>query len=300
MWRMETGRIIKGLSSFYYVKNYEDNEVYECRARGIFRKDSISPVIGDVVEMTVVDPVTKKGMIESVKERSSYLFRPPIANVTKALLIFAVKSPEPNLSLIDRFIVLAERERLDITICFNKVDLDTEGKYEDYVKIYERAGYKVISASVKHDVDFQKIKDEFKDNITVIAGPSGVGKSSLLNKIDPKLNLKTSQISEKLQRGRHTTRHAQLIELEENALVADTPGFSSLNLDLIDEVELKEYFVEFHEYDHECKFGFKCIHENEPGCKVKQAVLDKEIPNQRYESYLQLLKEIRSDKKRRY
>ena len=296
---MEKGRIIKGLSSFYYVKSYEDNEVYECRARGIFRRDSISPVIGDVVEITIIDSATRKGIIESVEERSTFLFRPPIANVTKALLIFAVKSPDPNLSLIDRFIVFAERERLDITICFNKTDLDEDKKYLDYVKIYERAGYKVIAASVKEDLDIELIRQELRNNITVIAGPSGVGKSSLLNAVNPKLNLKTSQISEKLQRGRHTTRYAQLIELEDDSLVADTPGFSALNLDLIEEIELKEYFVEFHEYDHDCKFGFKCIHENEPGCRVKEAVKNNEIPKERYESYLQLLKEIKSDKKRR-
>ncbi len=297
---MENGRIIKALSGFYYVKSYKDNEIYECKARGVFKKDSINPVIGDLVKMTVVDFETKKGVIEAVRERSSYLLRPPIANVTKALLIFAAKSPDVNLSLIDRFIVLAEKERIEIVICFNKVDLDIEKKYQNYVDIYERAGYKVMTASVKNDFDFQKIKDEFKDSITVIAGPSGVGKSSLLNKIDPNLNLKTSHISEKLQRGRHTTRYAQLIELEENSLVADTPGFSSLNLDMIEELELKEYFVEFHEYDHNCKFGFNCVHENEPDCMVKKAVLDNEIPKERYESYLQLLKEIRSDKKRRY
>lgn len=297
---MIKGRIIKGLSSFYYVKSYRNREVYECRARGILRKDNISPIIGDEVHITVVDEKEKKGMIEEVLDRSTLLIRPPIANVTKALLIFSVKSPDPNLSLIDRFIVLAEKEGLNIIICFNKIELDENQEYLEYADIYRRAGYTVISVSVKQNIGLEDVKKELENNITVIAGPSGVGKSSLLNKIDPRLNLKTSDISQKLQRGRHTTRYAQLIELDEDSLVADTPGFSSLNLDTLENTELKEYFTEFHEYDHDCRFGFKCIHLNEPGCRIKEAVDKNEISSKRYESYLQLLGEIMDNNKRRY
>ncbi len=297
---MIKGRIIKGLSSFYYVKSYKNKEVYECRARGILRKDNVSPIIGDEVHITVIDEKEKKGMIEEVLERSTLLIRPPIANVTKALLIFSVKSPDPNLSLIDRFIVLAEKEALSVVLCFNKIELDEQKSYLEYTEMYKRAGYTVIPTSVQQNIGLEAVKKELKNNITVIAGPSGVGKSSLLNKIDPRLNLKTSDISQKLQRGRHTTRYAQLIELDEDSLVADTPGFSSLNLDTLENSELKEYFIEFHEYDHDCKFGFKCIHLNEPGCRIKEAVQKEEISTQRYQSYLQLLGEIMENNKRRY
>lgn len=295
---MSKGRIIKAMSGFYYVE--VQGTLYECKGRGVLKKDNIAPMIGDFVEMTLLDEDKKQGVIEKIFPRKNSLIRPPIANVTKALLVFGVKDPDPNLSLIDRFIVLAQKESLEIVLCFNKIDLDEANYHKELEAIYERVGYRVLTVSVKEDHGIERVKEELKHNITVIAGPSGVGKSSLINALDKRLNLKTSQVSRKLGRGRHTTRYAQLIDMGEEALVADTPGFSSLNLDGIEESELKEYFIEFHEHDHDCKFGFKCFHENEPGCQVKRAVEDGELPQQRYQSYLRLLQEVRDNHRRKY
>ena len=293
---MLKGKIIKGLSGFYYV--YTENGLYECKARGIFRKQKITPLVGDNVEISIVDEENKKGVVETIEERETELVRPPIANVDKALIVFAVKDPKPNLSLLDRFIVHAERENLEIVIIFTKMDLD-DGSLDELVEIYEKAGYKVIPVSSEKHINIDKVKEELKGNTVVFAGPSGVGKSSLLNQIDESFQLKTGTVSEKIGRGRHTTRHAELLKLECGGIVADTPGFSSLELDGIDEMELKEYFIEFDKYD-ECKFGSKCVHENEPACDVKEAVENGEISKQRYESYLQLLNEIRQKNSRRY
>ena len=283
---MIDGRIIKGIGGFYYVET--KNGLYECRARGIFRKNKITPLVGDRVKISIVDEENKKGVVEEIQKRETELVRPPIANVNKALIVFAVKNPTPHLSLLDRFIVLAERENLEIVIVLTKIDLDDDNTFEKIKNIYEPCGYKVIGVSNFEKINIDKVKEELKDNTVVFAGPSGVGKSSLLNEIDSNFKLKTGDVSDKIKRGRHTTRHAELFELEFGGLVADTPGFSSLTLDDIDDIELKEYFIEFEEYDG-CKFGSKCIHENEPNCAVKEAVENGEIPKERYESYIQLL-----------
>ena len=293
---MINGKIIKGIGGFYYVDT--ENGLYECRARGIFRKNKIAPLVGDRVSISVVDEENKKGVVEEIEERETELVRPPIANVDKALIVFAIKNPSPNLSLLDRFIVLAEKENLEIVIVFTKVDLDTDGELLGELKdIYEVSGYKVISVSNKLKLNIDKIKEELKENTVVFAGPSGVGKSSLLNEVDKNFELKTGEVSDKIKRGKHTTRHAELLKLECGGMVADTPGFSSLTLDDIDESELKEYFIEFDKHD-DCRFGSRCIHENEPSCAVKEAVENGEISKKRYESYIQLLNEIRSGKRR--
>ena len=293
---MINGKIIKGIGGFYYVDT--EKGLYECRARGIFRKNKITPLVGDRVSISVVDKENKKGVVEEIEKRDTELVRPPIANVDKALIVFAIKNPEPNLSLLDRFIVLAEKENLEIVIVFTKVDLDADGELlEELKSIYEVSGYKVIPVSNKLKLNIDKIKEELKENTVVFAGPSGVGKSSLLNEVDKNFELKTGEVSDKIKRGKHTTRHAELLKLECGGMVADTPGFSSLTLDDIDESELKEYFIEFDKYD-DCRFGSRCIHENEPSCAVKEAVENGEISKKRYESYIQLLNEIRSGKRR--
>ena len=293
---MINGKIIKGIGGFYYVDT--EKGLYECRARGIFRRNKITTLVGDRVSISVVDEENKKGVVEEIEKRDTELVRPPIANVDKALIVFAIKNPAPNLSLLDRFIVLAEKENLEIVIVFTKVDLDTDGELLGELKdIYEVSGYKVIPVSNKLKLNIDKIKEELKENTVVFAGPSGVGKSSLLNEVDKNFELKTGEVSDKIKRGKHTTRHAELLKLECGGMVADTPGFSSLTLDDIDESELKEYFIEFDKYD-DCRFGSRCIHENEPSCAVKEAVENGEISKKRYESYIQLLNEIRSGKRR--
>ena len=209
---MINGKIIKGIGGFYYVDT--ENGLYECRARGIFRKNKITPLVGDRVSINVVDEENKKGVVEEIEERDTELVRPPIANVDKALIVFAIKNPSPNLSLLDRFIVLAEKENLEIVIVFTKVDLDTDGELLDELKdIYDASGYKVIPVSNKLKLNIDKIKEELKGNTVVFAGPSGVGKSSLLNEVDKNFELKTGEVSDKIKRGKHTTRHAELLKL---------------------------------------------------------------------------------------
>ncbi|CEJ74806.1 ATP/GTP-binding protein [[Clostridium] sordellii] len=293
---MLEGIIIKGIGGFYYIDT--DKGVYECRARGIFRKDKITPLVGDHVKMSIVDEENKKGVLEEIEKRDTELVRPPIANVNKAIIVFAIKNPNPNLSLLDRFIVLAEREYLEIVIVLTKSDLATDEELEKLKDIYEVSGYKVIPVSNNKELNIDKVKEELKGNIVVFAGPSGVGKSTLLNNIDSKFQLQTGEVSDKIKRGKHTTRHAELLKLECGGMVADTPGFSSLTLDDIEENELKDYFIEFENFSDECKFGGRCMHENEPSCGVKNAVKENKISKERYESYLQLLNEKRQGKRR--
>jgi ribosome biogenesis GTPase len=295
---MLDGRILKGIGGFYYIDT--NNAIYECKARGIFRKDKVTPLVGDKVKISIIDEENKKGVIEEIEERQTELGRPPIANINKALIVFAIKNPDPHLSLLDRFIILAQKSGLEIVIVITKIDLDNDNKLEELKDIYKHAGYKIIPVSIKKNINMDEIKKELKDNTIVFAGPSGVGKSSLLNSIDSNLKLETGAVSDKIKRGKHTTRHSELLKLEFGGMVADTPGFSSLTLEDIEEYELKEYFVEFEEYEDHCKFGGNCLHENEPKCKVKEAVKNGKLSKVRHESYLQLLNEIREANNRRY
>lgn len=294
---MLKGRIMKGIGGFYYIDT--ENGLYECKARGIFRKDKVTPLVGDDVEIQIIDEESKKGVIEKIFDRKSELIRPSIANVDTAVIVFAAKDPDPSFSLLDRFIVLAEKENLDIIICINKVDADEGKAFEQVKEIYEKCGYPIIAISTFTGEGLGELREAIEGRTVVFSGPSGVGKSSILNSIDKNLQLKTGDISKKLGRGKHTTRHAELLRLDERTTVADTPGFSSLTVNHIAERELKEYFIEFIKYEEECRFFTDCIHESEPGCAVKEAVENGEISQIRYESYIQLINEIR-DSNRRY
>ncbi len=292
---MYRGRLIKGVGGFYYVD--VEGEIFECKPRGLFRKKKIVPVIGDYVKISILEDRNKKGVIEKIDVRCNELIRPSVSNVDQVIVVFAVIQPEPHFSLLDRFLILAESQRLKIIICFNKIDLLEEPEYEKIVNIYKSIGYKVILVSGKQNKGIENLKKELKNKTTVFAGPSGVGKSTLLNCIYPDLQLETGKVSLKTGRGRHITRHAELINVGGNSWVVDTPGFSSLAIDFIDEEDLHYYFPEFTSYINSCRFN-SCKHINEPSCAIKEAIELGTIPQQRHNSYIQLIDEIR--KSRRY
>lgn len=281
---MVEGIIVKGIAGFYYVRTADG--IYECKARGIFKKNKITPLVGDKVKINILSEEPKEGWIEEIQERAVELFRPAVANVDQAVIVFALKSPDPHLNLLDKILLLGEYAGLELTICFNKADLmKGDADYERYKAIYELAGYNVIMTSTKTGEGIETVRNLLKDKISVFAGPSGVGKSSMLNVIQPGLQLKTGEVSEKIKRGKHTTRHTELIELEFGGWVVDTPGFTSLDLDFIDMAELADLFQEFREFEGHCRFN-DCMHVNEPDCAVKAAIESGHIHQNRYDSYL--------------
>lgn len=288
---MIEGIIIKGIGGFYYVKTQEG--IYECRARGVFREDNITPLIGDNVLIRISEE-DNTGYIEKILERKSQLIRPPVANVTQTIIVMSIKKPDINYWLLDRFIIMAEHQHLSIGICLNKIDLSSERELNEIDSIYSKAKYPIIKTSTKTEEGIEDLKEILKGNVTVFAGPSGVGKSSLLNEINPELGLKTGDVSKKTTRGKHTTRHVELIDLGYKSYVLDTPGFSSLNLDFIEsEEELSKYFREIYHYRDKCKF-INCLHHKEPSCEVKRQVDKGNISKERYENYLQFLEEIKN------
>ncbi|WP_026675916.1 ribosome small subunit-dependent GTPase A [Fictibacillus gelatini] len=291
---MSEGRIIKSLAGFYYVLS--DGTVFQCRGRGNFRKKKISPLVGDWVEFESSSETD--GYILEIKERKNELIRPPISNVDQAILVFSANRPDFSSLLLDRFLVHIEANEITPIICISKIDLLNEKKLEieDYIKEYEKLGYHVLTTSTILHVGMDEVKSLFKDHITVFAGQSGVGKSSLLNAINPNLNLETNDISQSLGRGKHTTRHVELIPFGEG-LVADTPGFSSLDFINIEPEELSDYFPEMRDRRPSCKFR-GCTHSSEPKCAVKEAVADGAIATSRYEHYLEFLQEIKEQKRR--
>lgn len=291
---MVEGIIIKGIGGFYYVKTEED--IIECRARGLFREENLTPLIGDRV-LIRINHEDNTGYIEKIFPRKTQLLRPPVANVTQVIIVMSIKKPIINTWLLDKFLVMAEKEGLNILICINKLDLDPN-KAKEIMDMYMEIGYDVIGTSTKTKLGIDKLRESLNNNISVFAGPSGVGKSSLLNSINNDFELKTGDVSAKTKRGRHTTRHVELLELDKTAYVLDTPGFGSLNLSFIeDEIELRYYFIEIRKYGLDCRF-ISCLHENEPDCAVKKQVELGNIPETRYKSYLDFLQEIR--KYRRY
>ncbi|KSU85027.1 MULTISPECIES: ribosome small subunit-dependent GTPase A [Fictibacillus] len=290
------GRIIKSVAGFYYV--LFNDEVFQCRGRGNFRKKKITPVVGDWVVFESTNPTD--GYILDVKERKNELNRPPISNVDQAILVFSAVRPEFSTALLDRFLVHIEDNGIQPVICITKMDLIESNEYqqeiENYITAYRKLGYDVLPTSAMSLAGMEAIKPIFKGKTSVFAGQSGVGKSSLLNALMPELMLETNDISDHLGRGKHTTRHVELLPYGEG-LIADTPGFSSLDFVEIETEELSYNFPEMKERVSDCKFR-GCTHSSEPKCAVKEAVEEGEIPRFRYDHYLEFLQEIKEQKRR--
>ncbi len=289
------GKIIKGIAGFYYV-HAKDGSVYECKAKGVFRKDKQKPLVGDNVELDILDEEKKLGHILDILPRQNDLIRPAVANVDQALIIFAVTKPEPNLNLLDRFLILMEQKELPCIICFNKQDLFTEQEKEELALIYENSGHRVIFVSALMNEGIVELKKMLQGKTTTVAGPSGVGKSSIINCIQPDIQMETGAISEKIERGKHTTRHSEIIPVDENTYLVDTPGFSSLLLFDLEKEELAQFYYEFVDYEPNCKF-IGCSHTHEPVCGVKEALAKEKISKVRYKNYCLLYEELGNKRK---
>ncbi len=289
------GKIIKGIAGFYYV-HIENDGIYECKAKGAFRKNKIKPLVGDNVEIDILDTQEKKGNIIDILDRTNELIRPAVANIDQALVIFAAAKPNPNFNLLDRFLIMMERQGVDTLICFNKKDIVDSKELKKLEETYEHCGYHVIFTSAKQNEGIDEIRNLLEGKTTTVAGPSGVGKSSIINILQPDASMETGKISEKIDRGKHTTRHSELICINENTYIMDTPGFSSLYINDFEADELKEYFPEFLKYEPECKFQ-GCAHVNEPKCGVKNALSEGKISEIRYENYVEMYSELKDKKK---
>ncbi len=288
---MEEGRIIKGISGFYYV-SLKDG-LYECKGRGILRKDKVKPLVGDWVQVSQLDNRKKTGSLEKVLPRKNQLKRPEIANVDQVVIVLSVKNPSPSLMLLDKIIVLAEDLGLEVTLCINKADLeeDQDNTLKEIQEIYGPTGYPLIFTSAERDQGIEALRNSLKGKVSVFSGPSGVGKSSLLNAIKPGLQLKTGEVSARIQRGKHTTRHTELILVDEDSWIADTPGFGNLDVEEIQRENLRFYFREFLPYVENCKFT-SCLHLKEPKCSVKAQVEKGTISKKRYAHYVQIMTEL--------
>ena len=289
------GKIIKGIAGFYYVY-VEGHGIYECKAKGIFRKDHVKPLVGDDVIVDVLDESKMLGNIREILPRRSALIRPAVANVDQALVIFAIVKPNPNFNLLDRFLIRMERQNLPTIICFNKQDIATDDEKDALRKGYETCGYQVCFVSALENEGLEQIKALLAGKTTTVAGPSGVGKSSLINQLAPKANMATGAISEKIERGKHTTRHSEIIAMGEETYIVDTPGFTSLDISEITKEELGSYYPEFAQYEPCCKFS-GCAHISEPSCGVKDAVEAGKISRVRYENYKVLYQELKEQKR---
>lgn len=292
---IKKGKIIKGIAGFYYVHDGVES-VYECKAKGAFRNKKVKPLVGDNVEVEVLDEEKKLGNILAILPRNNCLIRPACANVDQALVIFAGKDPEPNLNLLDRFLVMMEIQGIPCHICFSKTDLLENEDLERFEEIYRNTDYPMHFVSTYSGEGIEEIRAFLKGKTTVMAGPSGVGKSSLMNCVNPDAEMETGEVSEKIRRGRHTTRHTELFYIGEGSFFLDTPGFSSLYVEGIEANELRFYFPEINELEGECRFQ-GCIHDKEPDCAVKTAVQNGQISSERYENYHLIYEELKNKKK---
>ena len=289
------GKIIRGIAGFYYVHVVESG-VYECKAKGIFRKDGIKPLVGDDVEIEILDEKDMEGNIMQILPRRNDLIRPAVANIDQALVVFAAAKPKPHFQLLDRFLVMMESKEIPAILCFNKSDIVDDAEIASLKEIYENCGYPLLFTSAKEETNIDELKELLRGKTTAIAGPSGVGKSSIINLLQSGVKMETGSISRKIERGKHTTRHSELIVLEEGSYIMDTPGFSSLYVGDMEKEELKYCFPEFSAYEGKCRFN-GCSHTHEPGCAVREAVEEGKIHRMRYEDYTFLYRELQEKKR---
>lgn len=292
------GKIMKGIAGFYYV-HIPDKGIYECKAKGIFRKDNVKPLVGDDVELEITHETDKEGNIIRILPRKNALIRPAVSNIDQAIIIFAITKPEPNYNLLDRFLIMMQQQGLQCVICFNKRDIAKKEERRALKAIYEKSDCEVIFASALKKEGLDELQAVLHGKTTAVAGPSGVGKSSLINCLQTATHMQTGAISEKIARGKHTTRHTELIPIEGNTYIMDTPGFSSLAIQGMEKEELREYYPEFAEYEEYCRFQ-GCSHIHEPDCAVKDALKDGKISQIRYDNYRMLYEELKEQTRRRY
>ncbi len=293
---MFEGIITKGVGSFYTVYSFDENRYYTLRARGVFRKEKITPTVGDRVSFTLEDD--ENGVMEKIHDRKNILIRPSVSNVSNIIIVASIKDPDIKFSLLDKMIINSSIKDVNIIVCFNKADLSSEEEMKKIEKIYENTKIKMVFTSAEEKKGIEELRSILKGKVSVFMGVSGAGKSSLLNELFPNTNAKTSEVSRKIKRGRHTTRHSELFMYEKGVFIADTPGFSSLEIFDILSQDLWHYYDEFFTYNS-CKFN-SCIHINEPGCGIKKAVEEGLISEERYENYKYIFKEIEDKEKRMY
>ena len=288
------GKIIRGIGGFYYIN--AGNSIYECKAKGSFRKDGIRPLVGDDCIIDILDEKNRLANITSILPRHSEIIRPAVANVDQAMIICAISRPEPNFNLLDRFIIQISQKDLPCIIVINKMDLADDDQRREIEEAYVACGCRVVFTSVSNREGVEEIRKLIKGKTTTVAGPSGVGKSSMINLLQSAVKMQTGVLSDKIDRGKHTTRHSELIPIDEDTYILDTPGFSSLNLFDVSTDTLKDYYYEFEGYAAECRF-LDCKHISEPDCGVKKAVESGEVSRLRYENYLTLYRECKEKRK---
>ena len=289
------GKIVKGISGFYYV-HVVGTGIYECKAKGVFRNRKVKPLVGDNVEIVVLDEEKRIGNVEEILSRKNELIRPAVSNIDMALVIFAAAKPDPNFNLLDRFLCMMEYQKVPVTICFNKCDLVSEEEKEKLQQIYAPAGYEILFTSVKTGENIDNLKALLADKTTTVAGPSGVGKSSLINELQTGVRMQTGAISDKIGRGKHTTRHSEIISIGQDTYIMDTPGFSSMDLPGFEKEDLWTCYPEFVPYEPECRF-IGCSHIGEPDCGVKNALAAGKISQVRYDNYVMLYEEMKNIRK---
>lgn len=289
------GKIIRGIAGFYYVHT-DSMGVFECKAKGIFRNKNEKPLVGDNVSLDILDREQMTGNITKILPRKNSLIRPAVANTDQAVIIFAASYPEPDLNLLDRFLLMMAMQEIPVAVCFNKSDDAEETFLSQLAGNYKNSGCRVFLTSATTGSGIKEFKESLAGKTTVLAGPSGVGKSSVINQLFPEASMAVGDISSKIKRGKHTTRHSELFGLGGGTYIMDTPGFTSLRLPDAKKEEIREYYPEFQDYAGECRFK-GCVHINEPGCAVKEAATKGEIPESRYNNYKQFYEEIRQIRK---